>query len=40
MPTIVYKKQKVIYCAVEKCAISRLRAYFGAPYKQDYNNKV
>ena len=35
MPTIIYEKQKVIYCAIEKCAITRLISYFGTIYKQE-----
>lgn len=31
MPTIIYDK-KVMYCAVEKCAITRLISYFGTTY--------
>ena len=32
MPILVYHKPKLIYCAIEKCAITRLIAYFGATY--------
>ena len=33
MPTIIYENpKKVIYCAVEKCAITRLIGYFGTTY--------
>jgi hypothetical protein len=32
MPCIVYRNQKVIYYAIEKCAITRLIWYFGTIY--------
>ena len=37
MPTIVYENS--IYCAIEKCAITRLIGYFGTVYKQKGNTR-
>lgn len=39
MPSIVYEHKKAIYCAIEKCAITRLIAYFGDTYDLNYKNK-
>jgi len=40
MPSIVYKKQKLIYCAMEKCAITRLIDFFGTSYDLPNNGIV
>ena len=41
MPTIKYEiPKKVIYCAVEKCAITRLIGYFGTTYKLEDSEQI